>query len=57
MQVQLLLRCSGCLLLTLLSPLPLFPTPSGAVGVYVPGGTAVLPSTALMLAVPAKIAG
>ncbi|KAL9229072.1 hypothetical protein vseg_004586 [Gypsophila vaccaria] len=29
----------------------------GAVGIYVPGGTAVLPSTALMLAIPAKIAG
>ncbi|KAL5578122.1 hypothetical protein UlMin_019821 [Ulmus minor] len=28
-----------------------------SVGLYVPGGTAVLPSTALMLAVPAKIAG
>ncbi|BBN14024.1 histidinol dehydrogenase [Marchantia polymorpha subsp. ruderalis] len=27
------------------------------VGLYVPGGTAVLPSTALMLAVPAQIAG
>jgi len=31
--------------------------PIGAVGVYVPGGTAVLPSSALMLAVPAQIAG
>jgi histidinol dehydrogenase len=31
--------------------------PIGAVGLYVPGGTAVLPSTALMLAVPAQIAG
>ncbi len=30
---------------------------TGAVGLYVPGGTAVLPSTALMLAVPAGIAG
>ncbi|TQE12048.1 hypothetical protein C1H46_002442 [Malus baccata] len=29
----------------------------GSVGVYVPGGTAVLPSTALMLSVPAQIAG
>ncbi|XP_064981206.1 histidinol dehydrogenase, chloroplastic isoform X1 [Musa acuminata AAA Group] len=29
----------------------------GAVGLYVPGGTAVLPSTALMLSVPALIAG
>ncbi|EXB75154.1 Histidinol dehydrogenase [Morus notabilis] len=28
-----------------------------SVGLYVPGGTAVLPSTALMLAIPAKIAG
>ena len=28
-----------------------------SVGLYVPGGTAVLPSTALMLAVPASIAG
>ena len=27
------------------------------VGLYVPGGTAVLPSTALMLAVPAQVAG
>ncbi|XP_078163310.1 histidinol dehydrogenase isoform X2 [Carex rostrata] len=31
--------------------------PIGSVGLYVPGGTAVLPSTALMLAVPAQIAG
>eukprot|EP00890_Picochlorum_soloecismus_P000078 jgi/Picsp_1/1070/NSC_04553-R1_protein len=31
--------------------------PINAVGLYVPGGTAVLPSTALMLAVPASIAG
>lgn len=31
--------------------------PAGAVGVYVPGGTAVLPSSALMLTVPAQIAG
>ncbi|KAF3321641.1 Histidinol dehydrogenase [Carex littledalei] len=30
--------------------------PIGSVGLYVPGGTAVLPSTALMLAVPAQIA-
>lgn len=28
-----------------------------AVGLYVPGGTAVLPSTAYMLATPAKLAG
>lgn len=27
------------------------------VGIYIPGGTAVLPSTLLMLAIPAKIAG
>jgi len=31
--------------------------PIGAVGVYVPGGTAVLPSSALMLSVPAGLAG
>ena len=31
--------------------------PVASVGLYVPGGTAVLPSTALMLAVPAQIAG
>uniref|UniRef100_A0A7S0V3R9 Histidinol dehydrogenase, chloroplastic n=1 Tax=Polytomella parva TaxID=51329 RepID=A0A7S0V3R9_9CHLO len=31
--------------------------PINSVGVYVPGGSAVLPSSALMLAVPAKIAG
>lgn len=31
--------------------------PINAVGLYVPGGTAVLPSTALMLAIPAGIAG
>lgn len=31
--------------------------PIGSVGLYVPGGTAVLPSSALMLAVPAAIAG
>ena len=30
---------------------------AGAVGLYVPGGTAVLPSSTLMLAVPAGIAG
>ncbi len=29
----------------------------GAVGLYVPGGTAVLPSSTLMMAVPAQIAG
>jgi phosphoribosyl-ATP pyrophosphohydrolase/phosphoribosyl-AMP cyclohydrolase/histidinol dehydrogenase len=27
------------------------------VGLYIPGGTAVLPSTALMLCIPASIAG
>ena len=27
------------------------------VGLYVPGGSAVLPSTAIMLGVPAKVAG
>lgn len=31
--------------------------PINNVGLYVPGGTAVLPSSALMLAVPAQIAG
>jgi len=31
--------------------------PIDAVGLYVPGGTAILPSTALMLAVPGQIAG
>jgi histidinol dehydrogenase len=31
--------------------------PIGAVGLYVPGGSAVLPSTALMLGVPAAVAG
>ena len=31
--------------------------PIGAVGVYVPGGTAILPSSTLMLAVPAALAG
>ena len=31
--------------------------PIAAVGLYVPGGTAVLPSTALMLSVPARLAG
>lgn len=30
---------------------------AGAVGIYVPGGTAVLPSSALMLSVPAGLAG
>lgn len=34
-----------------------FIRPIDRVGLYVPGGTAVLPSTALMLAVPAQIAG
>lgn len=31
--------------------------PIGSVGIYVPGGTAVLPSSALMLSVPAGLAG
>lgn len=31
--------------------------PIGAVGLYVPGGTAILPSSALMLSIPAKVAG
>ncbi|KAJ8903397.1 hypothetical protein NDN08_004505 [Rhodosorus marinus] len=33
------------------------PRPIERVGIYVPGGTAVLPSTALMLGVPAQLAG
>ncbi|CDO92720.1 unnamed protein product [Kluyveromyces dobzhanskii CBS 2104] len=34
-----------------------FPRPIEKVGLYIPGGTAILPSTALMLGVPAKVAG
>ncbi|KAK4627908.1 Histidine biosynthesis trifunctional protein [Fulvia fulva] len=34
-----------------------FARPIESVGCYVPGGTAVLPSTALMLGVPAQVAG
>ncbi|WFD33412.1 trifunctional histidinol dehydrogenase [Malassezia cuniculi] len=34
-----------------------FPRPIERVGIYVPGGSAVLPSTALMLGVPAQVAG
>ncbi|EGG04025.1 uncharacterized protein MELLADRAFT_72470 [Melampsora larici-populina 98AG31] len=34
-----------------------FARPIDRVGLYVPGGTAVLPSTALMLAIPAQVAG
>ncbi|KIJ70035.1 hypothetical protein HYDPIDRAFT_23183 [Hydnomerulius pinastri MD-312] len=34
-----------------------FARPISRVGLYVPGGTAVLPSTALMLGVPAQVAG
>lgn len=34
-----------------------FARPIESVGCYVPGGTAVLPSTAIMLGVPAKVAG
>ena len=34
-----------------------FARPITRVGLYVPGGTAVLPSTALMLGVPAQVAG
>lgn len=33
-----------------------FPRPIERVGLYIPGGTAVLPSTALMLGVPAQVA-
>ena len=34
-----------------------FARPIEKVGLYVPGGTAILPSTALMLGIPAKVAG
>lgn len=34
-----------------------FSRPIGRVGLYIPGGTAVLPSTAMMLGVPAMVAG
>lgn len=34
-----------------------FARPIARVGLYVPGGTAILPSTAIMLGVPAKVAG
>lgn len=34
-----------------------FARPIDRVGIYVPGGTAILPSTALMLGVPAQVAG
>ena len=34
-----------------------FARPIGCVGLYVPGGTAILPSTALMLGIPAQVAG
>ncbi|KAK7203324.1 histidinol dehydrogenase-domain-containing protein [Myxozyma melibiosi] len=34
-----------------------FARPIETVGLYVPGGTAILPSTALMLGVPAQVAG
>lgn len=34
-----------------------FLRPIDAVGLYIPGGTAVLPSTALMLGIPAMVAG
>ncbi|QLQ78715.1 hypothetical protein HG537_0B00640 [Torulaspora globosa] len=33
-----------------------FPRPIEKVGLYIPGGTAILPSTALMLGVPAQVA-
>eukprot|EP01024_Parvocaulis_polyphysoides_P025833 TRINITY_DN23494_c0_g1_i4.p2 TRINITY_DN23494_c0_g1~~TRINITY_DN23494_c0_g1_i4.p2 ORF type:complete len:479 (-),score=66.50 TRINITY_DN23494_c0_g1_i4:201-1637(-) len=33
------------------------PRPIGAIGIYVPGGSAILPSSALMLSIPAQIAG
>ncbi|KAL6309674.1 histidine biosynthesis trifunctional-protein [Sparassis latifolia] len=34
-----------------------FSRPIARVGLYVPGGTAILPSTALMLGIPAQVAG
>lgn len=34
-----------------------FVRPIARVGIYVPGGTAILPSTAIMLGVPAQVAG
>ncbi|KAI0832379.1 histidine biosynthesis trifunctional-protein [Trametes gibbosa] len=34
-----------------------FARPIARVGLYVPGGTAILPSTALMLGIPAQVAG
>lgn len=34
-----------------------FVRPIEKVGLYIPGGTAILPSTALMLGIPAKVAG
>ena len=34
-----------------------FAKPIESIGLYVPGGTAILPSTAMMLGVPAKVAG
>ncbi|KAF5387768.1 hypothetical protein D9615_000471 [Tricholomella constricta] len=34
-----------------------FARPIGRVGLYIPGGTAILPSTALMLGIPAQVAG
>ncbi|KAF8639746.1 hypothetical protein AX17_001008 [Amanita inopinata Kibby_2008] len=34
-----------------------FARPIARVGLYIPGGTAILPSTALMLGVPAQVAG
>lgn len=34
-----------------------FSRPIHSVGLYIPGGTAVLPSTTLMLGIPAKVAG
>ena len=34
-----------------------FARPVARVGLYVPGGTAILPSTALMLGIPAQVAG
>ncbi|MHA1697765.1 MAG: histidinol dehydrogenase [Promethearchaeota archaeon] len=34
-----------------------YPTPLSSVGIYIPGGRALYPSTVLMCAIPAKVAG
>ena len=51
---QIMCDIAACMLFcTLCNVLPL----PAQVGLYVPGGSAILPSTALMLAVPATVAG